>query len=174
MGPLEGIRIVELAGIGPGPFCAMLLADMGAEVLRVERPAADAHPWPPVLTRGRRSVAVDLKHPQGPEVVRRLAGVADVLLEGFRPGVAERLGVGAPFYDVYEAADGGHLAVGALEPEFYRELLSLLGLDGQDDLPAQYDRERWPELRERIAAAIRGRGRDEWAVLAEGRDACLT
>jgi alpha-methylacyl-CoA racemase len=299
MGPLDGVRVVELAGIGPGPFCAMLLADMGAEVLRVERPAADAHPWPPVLTRGRRSVAVDLKHPQGPEVVRRLAGVADVLLEGFRPGVAERLGVGpdaclarnprlvygrvtgwgqdgplrqvaghdvnylalagalqplgrpgqapqpplnllgdfggggmllafgvacalleagrsgrgqvvdaavldgsallttlvhelaglglwrwerganlldggAPFYDVYEAADGGHLAVGALEPEFYRELLSLLGLDGQDDLPAQYDRERWPELRERIAAAIRGRGRDEWAVLAEGRDACLT
>jgi alpha-methylacyl-CoA racemase len=299
MGPLDGVRVVELAGIGPGPFCAMLLADMGAEVLRVERPASGAGMWPPLMTRGRRSVAVDLKHPDGPEVVRRLAGTADVLLEGFRPGVAERLGLGpdaclarnprlvygrmtgwgqegplrhraghdinylalagalhplgrrgeaplpplnllgdfggggmllafgvacalleagrsgrgqvvdaaildgsallttmvhelaglglwrwergvnlldggAPFYGVYETADGGHVAVGALEPEFYRELLALLGLDGEQDLPAQLDRERWPELRERIAAAIRGRSRDEWAALADGRDACLT
>jgi alpha-methylacyl-CoA racemase len=94
MGPLAGVRVVELAGIGPGPFCAMLLADMGAEVLRVDRPAAAAGPWPPLLTRGRRSVAVDLKHPQGPKVVLRLADAADVLLEGFRPGVAERLGIG--------------------------------------------------------------------------------
>ncbi len=299
MGPLDGVRVVELAGIGPGPFCAMLLADMGAEVLRVDRPASGAGMWPPLMTRGRRSVAVDLKHPDGAEVVRRLAGAGDVLLEGFRPGVAERLGVGpdaclarnprlvygrmtgwgqdgprsntaghdinylalagalhpigrrgeaplpplnllgdfggggmllafgvacalleagrsgrgqvvdaaivdgsallttmihelaglglwrwergvnlldggAPFYDTYETADGGHVAVGALEPEFYRELLAVLGLDGEDDLPAQLDRERWPELRERIAEAIRGRSRDEWAALAEGRDACLT
>src|ERR671930_555666 len=94
MGPLEGVRVVELAGIGPGPFCAMLLADMGAAVLRVERPAAGAGMWPPLMARGRRSVTVDLKHPDGPEVVRRLAGAADVLLEGFRPGVAERLGLG--------------------------------------------------------------------------------
>src|SRR6266511_600904 len=278
MGPLDGVRVVELAGIGPGPFCAMLLADMGAEVLRVDRPASGAGMWPPLMTRGRRSVAVDLKHPDGAEVVRRLAGAGDVLLEGFRPGVAERLGVGpdaclarnprlvygrmtgwgqdgprshtaghdinylalagalhpigrrgeaplpplnllgdfgggqvvdaaivdgsallttmvhelaglglwrwergvnlldggAPFYDTYETADGGHVAVGALEPEFYRELLAVLGLDGEDDLPAQLDRERWPELRERIAEAIRRRSRDEWAALAEGRDACLT
>jgi alpha-methylacyl-CoA racemase len=299
MGPLEGVRVVELAGIGPGPFCAMLLADMGAEVLRVERPASGAGMWPPLMTRGRRSVTVDLKRPDGPEVVRRLAAAADVLLEGFRPGVAERLGLGpdaclarnprlvygrmtgwgqdgplrasaghdinylalagalhplgrpgepplpplnllgdyggggmllafgvacalleagrsgrgqvvdaavldggallttvlhelaglglwrwerganlldggAPFYDVYETADGGHVALGALEPEFFGELLVLLGLDGEADLPAQFDRERWPELRRRIAAAVKRRSRDEWAALAGGGDACLT
>jgi alpha-methylacyl-CoA racemase len=299
MGPLAGVRVVELAGIGPGPFCAMLLADMGAEVLRVDRPAASAGPWPPLLTRGRRSVAVDLKHPQGPRVVLRLADAADVMLEGFRPGVAERLGIGpdvclarnprlvygrmtgwgqegplrasaghdinylalagalhplgrrgepphpplnllgdyggggmllafgvacalleagrsgrgqvvdaavldggallttvlhelaglglwrwergtnlldggAPFYDVYETADGGHVALGALEPEFFGELLVLLGLDGEEDLPAQFDRERWPELRRRIAAAVKRRSRDEWAALAGAGDACLT
>jgi alpha-methylacyl-CoA racemase len=299
MGPLAGVRVVELAGIGPGPFCAMLLADMGAEVLRVDRPAAAAGPWPPLLTRGRRSVAVDLKHPQGPKVVLRLADAADVLLEGFRPGVAERLGIGpdaclarnprlvygrmtgwgqdgplrasaghdinylalagalhplgrpgepphpplnllgdyggggmllafgvacalleagrsgrgqvvdaavldggallttvlhelaglglwrwergtnlldggAPFYDVYETADGGHVALGALEPEFFGELLVLVGLDGEEDLPAQFDRERWPELRRRIAAAVKRRSRDEWAALAGAGDGCLT
>jgi alpha-methylacyl-CoA racemase len=299
MGPLAGVRVVELAGIGPGPFCAMLLADMGAEVLRVDRPAASAGPWPPLLTRGRRSVAVDLKHPEGPKVVLRLADAADVVLEGFRPGVAERLGIGpdaclarnprlvygrmtgwgqdgplrasaghdinylalagalhplgrpgepphpplnllgdyggggmllafgvacalleagrsgrgqvvdaavldggallttvlhelaglglwrwergtnlldggAPFYDVYETADGGHVALGSLEPEFFGELLVLLGLDGEEDLPAQFDRERWPELRRRIAAAVKRRSRDEWAALAGAGDACLT
>jgi alpha-methylacyl-CoA racemase len=299
MGPLAGVRVVELAGIGPGPFCAMLLADLGAEVLRVDRPAASAGPWPPLLTRGRRSVAVDLKHPEGPKVVLRLADAADVLLEGFRPGVAERLGIGpdaclarnprlvygrmtgwgqdgplrasaghdinylalagalhplgrpgepphpplnllgdyggggmllafgvacalleagrsgrgqvvdaavldggallttvlhelaglglwrwergtnlldggAPFYDVYETADGGHVALGALEPEFFGELLVLVGLDGEEDLPAQFDRERWPELRRRIAAAVKRRSRDEWAALAGAGDACLT
>ena len=97
MGPLEGLRVVELAGIGPGPFCAMLLADLGAEVVRVDRPAAPADPGAlafDILGRGRRSVAVDLKHPDGPEVVLRLVEGADALLEGFRPGVAERLGVG--------------------------------------------------------------------------------
>jgi alpha-methylacyl-CoA racemase len=91
------VRVVEVAGIGPGPFCAMLLADLGAEVVRVDRPAAPADPASAaydVLGRGRRSVAVDLKHPAGPEVVLRLAAAADALLEGFRPGVAERLGIG--------------------------------------------------------------------------------
>jgi alpha-methylacyl-CoA racemase len=265
----------------------------------VERPAASAGHFPPLLTRGRRSVAVDLKHREGPAVVLRLAAAADVLLEGFRPGVAERLGIGpdaclarnprlvygrmtgwgqdgplsasaghdinyialagalqplgrpgeaplpplnllgdyggggmllafgvacalleagrsgrgqvvdaavldgsallttvlhelgglglwrwerganlldggAPFYDVYEAADGGHVALGALEPEFFQELMALLGLAGEQDLPAQFDRERWPELRRRIAAAVKRRSRDQWAALADGRDACLT
>ncbi|MCU1618080.1 MAG: putative Alpha-methylacyl-CoA racemase (2-methylacyl-CoA racemase) (2-arylpropionyl-CoA epimerase), partial [Modestobacter sp.] len=96
-GPLTGIRVVELAGIGPGPFAAMLLADLGAEVLRVERPGAQAMVGGPehdLLNRGRRSLAVDLKHPDGVEVVRRLVERADVLLEGFRPGVTERLGLG--------------------------------------------------------------------------------
>ncbi|HEX8133062.1 MAG TPA: CaiB/BaiF CoA-transferase family protein, partial [Actinomycetes bacterium] len=94
MGPLAGVRVVELASIGPGPFCAMLLADLGAEVLRVDRPAAARTGWPTVLARGRRSVAVDLKHPDGAGVVLDLVAAADALVEGFRPGVAERLGIG--------------------------------------------------------------------------------
>jgi len=299
MGPLQGVRVVEVAGIGPGPFCAMLLADMGAEVVRVDRPASSPATHPYVLARGRRSVAVDLKHPGGAGVVLRLAGSADVLLEGFRPGVAERLGIGpdaclarnprlvygrmtgwgqdgplagtaghdinyvalagalhpigrageapvpplnlvgdfgggglllafgvvcalleargsgrgqvvdaavldgaallmtlfhelaavglwrwerganlldggAPFYGVYETSDGGYVSVGALEPGFYRQLLERLGLAEARDLPAQADQERWPELRERFAAVIRARSRDEWCRLAEGGDACLT
>jgi alpha-methylacyl-CoA racemase len=299
MGPLQGVRVVEVAGIGPGPFCAMLLADMGAEVLRVDRPASSPALHPYVLARGRRSVAVDLKHPEAAGVVLRLARSADVLLEGFRPGVAERLGIGpdaclaanprlvygrmtgwgqggplagtaghdinylalagaldpigragqapvpplnlvgdfggggmllafgvvcalleagrsdrgqvvdaavldgaallttmihelagmglwrwrrganlldggAPFYDVYQTSDGGYVAVGALEPGFYRELLERLGLADADDLPAQGDRDRWPELRERFAAVIRTRTREEWCRLAEDGDACLT
>ena len=94
MGPLQGVRVVEVAGIGPGPFCAMLLADLGAEVLRVDRPSAARSPWSSMLARGRRSVVVDLKHPEGAGVVLGLAGAADALIEGFRPGVAERLGIG--------------------------------------------------------------------------------
>ena len=95
-GPLAGVRVVELAGIGPGPFAAMMLADMGAEVLRVDRAAAVGEPAPvwDVNARGRRSVGVDLKHPAGPEIVLRLVERADALIEGFRPGVTERLGLG--------------------------------------------------------------------------------
>ena len=97
-GPLAGLRVVELAGIGPGPFAAMMLSDMGAEVVRVDRAAAvgdgTAPPLWDVNARGRRSVGVDLKHPAGPEVVLRLVERADALIEGFRPGVAERLGIG--------------------------------------------------------------------------------
>jgi alpha-methylacyl-CoA racemase len=297
MGPLRGVRVVELAGIGPGPFCAMLLADLGAEVLRVERPAAGPPAWPSLFARGRRSVAVDLKHKEGPGVVLDLVGRADALVEGFRPGVAERLGIGpaaclarnprlvygrvtgwgqagplaqaaghdidyvalagalhpvgpaggppvpplnlvgdfggggmllalgvvaavleagrsgrgqvvdaamvdgaallttqlhellaaglwndrrgvnlldggAPFYSVYETADGRHLAVGALEPGFYAELLERVGLDGAD-LPDQLDRDGWPALRERLAALFRTRTRDQWCRLLEGTDACV-
>jgi alpha-methylacyl-CoA racemase len=297
MGPLAGVRVVELAGIGPGPFCAMLLADLGAEVLRVDRPAASRPAWPAVLARGRRSVAVDLKHPDGAGVVLDLVAAADALVEGFRPGVAERLGIGpdaclarnprlvygrvtgwgqegpwrlaaghdidyvalagalhpigqaggppvpplnlvgdyggggmllalgvvaalletgrsgagqvvdaamvdgaallttqfhellaaglwreerganlldggAPFYGVYETADGRHLAVGALEPQFYAELLRRLGLDA-GDLPGQLDRDGWPLLRERLAALFRTRTREEWCELLAGTDACV-
>ncbi len=298
MGPLEGVRVVEIAGIGPGPFCAMLLADMGAEVVRVDRPAAEDSPGlPQLLGRGRRSLVVDLKHERGAEVVLRLAADADALIEGFRPGVAERLGIGpdvclarnprlvygrmtgwgqdgplrhaaghdidyiavagalhpigqqgrapvpplnllgdygggglllafgiacgllearrsgqgqvidaaivdgaallttmvhelaplglwnerrgtnlldggAPFYGVYETADGEHMAVGALEPKFYAELLGRLGLDA-GDLPAPADRARWPQLRERLAAVFRTRTRAEWCELLEGSDACV-
>ena len=96
MGPLNGFKIIELAGIGPGPFCGMMLADMGAEVIRVERiGAAQATQAPKdVLTRSRRSIALDLKSPEGVETVLRLVEKADGLIEGFRPGVTERLGLG--------------------------------------------------------------------------------
>jgi alpha-methylacyl-CoA racemase len=123
-GPLAGVRVIELAGIGPGPFCAMMLADSGATVLRVDRPtvapavasgpanpaaasgpanpAAASGPANPVaarpelgfLNRGRQSVVLDLKHPRAVDALLRLVDVADVLLEGFRPGVTERMGVG--------------------------------------------------------------------------------
>jgi alpha-methylacyl-CoA racemase len=297
MGPLQGTRILELASIGPGPFCAMLLADLGAEVLAVDRPATGAAGWPALFGRGRRRVTVDLKHPDGPGVVLDLVAGADALVEGFRPGVAERLGIGpeaclarnprlvygrvtgwgqdgplaraaghdidyiavagalhpvgpadgppvpplnllgdfggggmllalgvvaalleaarsgqgqvvdaamvdgaalltaqlhellaagrwtdrrganlldgaAPFYAVYETADGRHLAVGALEPQFWAELLHRVGLD-PDDLPAQHDRTGWPVLRRRLAERFRTRTRDEWCALLEGTDACV-
>ena len=90
-GPLSGIRVLELAGLGPAPYACMLLADMGAEVLRVDRPGGATYD---VLDRGRRSATVDLKKPGAAELVLRLAERADVLVEAFRPGVAERLGVG--------------------------------------------------------------------------------
>lgn len=95
-GPLAGLRVVELAGLGPAPYAAMLLADLGADVVRVDRPHATPlqDPRTDLVNRGRRSVCVDLKHPQGAELVLRLAERADVLVEGFRPGVAERLGIG--------------------------------------------------------------------------------
>ncbi|CAM05540.1 alpha-methylacyl-CoA racemase [Saccharopolyspora erythraea NRRL 2338] len=100
-GPLAGVRVVELAGLGPAPFCAMLLADLGADVVLVDRPGAGARVDRPdgsdqtdLLNRGKRSIAVDLKHERGAAAVLALAERADVLLEGLRPGVAERLGVG--------------------------------------------------------------------------------
>ena len=99
MGPLEGFRIIELAGIGPGPMCAMMLSDMGADVIRVDRVADSGlgmkrDPRHDLLNRGRRSVAVDMKSAAGRETVLRLVAEADGLIEGFRPGVTERLGVG--------------------------------------------------------------------------------
>jgi alpha-methylacyl-CoA racemase len=94
-GPLQGVKVIEMAGIGPGPFTAMMLADMGAEVLRVDRPNARVlNPEKDVLNRGRRSIAVDLKHPDGVQTVLRLVEQADAIIEGFRPGVMERLGLG--------------------------------------------------------------------------------
>lgn len=93
MGPLKNIRVIELAGLGAAPYAGMMLADMGAEVLRVEKMPPPA-PLPDVLARGRRSVALDLKQAEGLEALLVLSGSADVLIEGFRPGVAERLGFG--------------------------------------------------------------------------------
>lgn len=94
MGPLSGFKIIELAGIGPGPFCGMMLSDMGAEVIRVERKSNATQAPKDVLNRNRRSVALDLKSPAGVEAVLRLVESADALFEGFRPGVTERLGLG--------------------------------------------------------------------------------
>ena len=299
-GPLHGLRVVELAGIGPGPFAAMLLADLGADVVRVDRAGGGSplagDPRFDLLNRGKRSIAADLKTDDGRALVLDLIERADLLVEGFRPGVAERLGVGpaealarnpalvygrmtgwgqdgplagaaghditylavtgalhgigraggppqvplnllgdfgggslylvvgllaalreadrtgrgqvvdaaitdgaahlttivhgltaaglwrdergvnmldtgAPFYDVYATADGGHVAVGALEPQFFAQLVALLDLG--DDLPHQYDMARWPELRERLAAAFVTRTRQEWADVFEGTDACV-
>ncbi|MGH8777246.1 MAG: CaiB/BaiF CoA transferase family protein [Jiangellaceae bacterium] len=301
-GPLAGVRIIELGGIGAGPFCGMVLADMGAQVIRCERPAAAASDAPAdLLLRGRRSLAVDLKHPDGAAVVLDLIAGSDAVIEGFRPGVAERLGLGpddclarnpklvygrmtgwgqdgplagtaghdinyialagalhsigrrdgppvpplnlvgdfggggmllalglvgglfeaqrsgvgqvvdaamvdgaallmtmfhslraaglwsdergtnlldtgAPFYDVYECADGEHVSIGSLEPQFYAELLARLDLDGSEadsDLRQRMDRARWPAIRERLAAVFLTRTRAEWTELLEGTDVCF-
>jgi alpha-methylacyl-CoA racemase len=96
-GPLERLRVVELGGIGPTPYAGMLLADMGADVLRVERPQGSPTIVPAeldVMRRGKRSVTIDLRRPEGVDALLRLAGAADVFLEGYRPGVTERLGIG--------------------------------------------------------------------------------
>ncbi|MGE0829950.1 MAG: CaiB/BaiF CoA transferase family protein [Hyphomonadaceae bacterium] len=99
-GPLAGLKVVEFAGIGPGPFCAMLLSDMGADVVRIDRQTGERGGTPKggakfdVTSRGRRSVALDLKKPEGVETALRLMDKADALIEGFRPGVMERLGLG--------------------------------------------------------------------------------
>src|SRR5438128_5365152 len=99
MGPLEGVKIVELAGIGPGPFAGMLLSDMGADIVRIDRaqqvnPGVFDKPNLEPMYRGRRSIGVDLKNPEGVELVLRLVEQADALVEGYRPGVTERLGLG--------------------------------------------------------------------------------
>ncbi|MBW0104797.1 CaiB/BaiF CoA-transferase family protein, partial [Pseudonocardia sp. KRD291] len=306
MGPLAGVRVVEFAGIGPAPFCGMVLSDLGADVVRIDRipgpPSADPPTGMATLTegilgRGRRSVGIDLKSPDGHAVAAELASSADALIEGFRPGVMERLGFGpdeclaanprlvygrltgwgqdgpysqaaghdlnyialagalapigrrgerpvpplnvvgdfagggmllamgiaaalveagrsghgqvvdaamvdgsaylmtmmfellgrgawteehesnpndggAHFYDVYETADGRHVSVAPMEPQFYAELLRRLGPDA-DGLPPQWDRERWPESTDRLAAVFRTRTRDEWCALFDGTDACV-
>jgi alpha-methylacyl-CoA racemase len=297
-GPLSGIRVVELAGIGPGPYSCLLLAELGADVIRVDRPGGSdiANAPSSGLNRSRPSVAVDLKNPAGRDVVLRLAESADVLVEGLRPGVTERLGVGpeaclarnprliyarmtgwgqdgplartaghdityaaltgalhlsgtrekpmpaanlvadfgggalflvvgvlaallergrsgrgqvvdaamvdgaaslatmmytmfgaglwrderqanildggAPFYDTYRCADGGHVAVGALEPQFYAALVAGLGLDGEL-AGGQYDTGHWPAHRAAFARVFATRARDEWAAHFAGTDACV-
>jgi alpha-methylacyl-CoA racemase len=294
-GPLTGIRVVEIAGLGAGPFCAMMLADMGADVVRVDRPATSVDGG--VLGRNRRSITIDLKSDSGRLLLFELIRRSDGLVEAFRPGVAERLGFGpdpchaenprlvygratgwgqegpwstmaghdinyialsgvlsmvgpkgsapvpplnlvgdfgggglllafgmvcamleartsgqgqvvdgamvdgsallatmffemsarnrwseargtnvldggAPYYDTYETADGKWIAVGAVESQFWTALVELLGIDGPD-LPDQANVATWPALRQRIAAAILTRTRDEWGELAAGTDTCL-
>ncbi|SNS18092.1 alpha-methylacyl-CoA racemase [Geodermatophilus pulveris] len=299
-GPLAGTRVVELAGLGPAPYACLLLAELGADVVRVDRPGGGTQLLPAeqdALGRSRPSVAVDLKSPAGRDVVLRLVESADVLVEGLRPGVTERLGVGpdacwarnprlvyarmtgwgqdgplagraghdinylgltgalhaigtaetpvpplnigadfgggamflvvgvlaallergtsgrgqvvdaamvdgasslvtmvhgllaagrwtdrraanlldgaAPFYGTYACADGRHVAVGAIEPQFHAQLLAGLDLD-EEAHGGQLDTARWPEQRARIAARFATRSRDEWAEAFAGTDACVT
>ena len=299
MGPLTGLRVVELQGIGPGPFCGMMLADMGAEIIRVDRSAAvgSGARSADVLARGRKSIAVDLKNPQGVETVLKLVETADVLLEGFRPGVTERLGLGpdvclernpklvygrmtgwgqtgtmahaaghdinyislsgvlhaigepgsrpnpplnlvgdfggggmllafgivaalyergvsgkgqvidaamtdgsallmnsifglmgqgvwnqnrgsnlldggAHFYGTYETKDGRFVSIGSIEPQFYALLLEKTGLDQDPDLAKQMSRDDWPKLREKLAAVLATKTRDEWDEIMLGTDIC--
>lgn len=297
-GPLKGVRVVEIAGIGPGPHAATLLADLGADVIRVERPGGALSPGTretDLLTRGRPSVALDLKRPEAVETVLALVENADVLLEGMRPGAIERLGLGpdecrarnprlvygrmtgwgqdgplamaaghdmnyisvagalhglgqdadrphfptnllgdfgggstylvigvlaallearasgqgqvvdaaivdgtahlsamfagmlasgfaherraanlldggAPYYDVYETADGRHMSVGALEPQFYAELVDLLGLT---DLPSRDDLAQWPAIKAAFTRRFKERTQAEWAEVFDGTDACV-
>jgi alpha-methylacyl-CoA racemase len=296
-GPLTGLRIIEMAGIGPGPFCAMMLADHGAEVIRVDRPGAPARTGDPLL-RSRRSVALDLKAPADIARLRALVRSADGLIEGYRPGVMERLGIGpdvlladhpglvygrmtgwgqdgplaalaghdinyiavsgvlgacgraggqptppinlagdfggggmmlafgmvsallaarmgapgqvvdcamtdgsallmammwgyraagqwneapgtnlldtgAPFYDTYRTACGGHVAVGAIEPQFYAELRRVAGIAEDTLFDAQMDRRVWPAQKARLAEIFAQHSRDEWCRRAQGADACF-
>ncbi|MGW0770143.1 CaiB/BaiF CoA transferase family protein [Streptomyces sp. NPDC002676] len=147
-GPLSGVRVVELAGIGPGPFAAMLLADLGADVVRVDRPGGPGlgiDPAHDVTNRNKRSVIVDLKAPDGPARVLDLAERADILIEGYRPGVAERLGVGPDACHarnprlVYGRMTGwgqeGPLADRAGHDVAYIALTGTLGMIGHPDEP---------------------------------------
>ncbi|MFF7145004.1 CaiB/BaiF CoA transferase family protein [Streptomyces nodosus] len=147
-GPLEGVRVVELAGIGPGPFAGMLLADLGADVVRVDRPQDSGlgiDPAYDLTNRNKRSVIVDLKAPDGPARVLDLAGRADILIEGYRPGVAERLGVGPePCHArnprlVYGRMTGwgqqGPLASRAGHDIAYIAVTGTLGMIGDPDAP---------------------------------------
>ena len=300
-GPLEGLSVIEIAGLGAAPFCGMVLADLGADVVRVDRAdtVVDGHTSATrsdVLNRGKRSIGVNLKMEEGGEVVLGLAAGADGLIEGFRPGVAERLGIGpadclarnpalvygrmtgwgqegpyasmaghdidyialsgvlhsigtkrspipplnlvgdfgggglllalgivagvlaaresgvgqvvdaamldgsallsaglhglmaeglwvaerqsnfldgaAPFYSTYQTSDGGHMAVGALEPQFFAELVAGLGLN-LEEVPPQMDKERWAEMRAVFEARFLERTRDEWETQFAGTDACV-
>ena len=303
MGPLKGLRLIEVAGIGPGPMAAMMLGDMGADIIRIDRTKAHVmdrfgEPKFAVHNRSRRSVSVDLQKPEGAEVVLRLADKADGLMEPFRPGVAERLGIGpdvclkrnpklvygrmtgwgqegplaraaghdqnyialtgalhaigrkgekpvpplnlvgdfggggmllafgmvvglleahrsgkgqvvdaamvdgtslllggilgmvgtglwddtrreanmldggAHFYDTYETRDGKYVSIGSIEPQFYDILLEKTGLKGQE-LPAQMDRAKWPEMKARFEAIFKTKTRDEWCAIMEGTDICF-
>ena len=295
-GPLSGLKVVEFAGIGPGPFCGMLLSDLGADVVRIDRKGPGRASKTDITARGRKSVALDLKSPAAVEACLKLMEAADAVFEGFRPGVMERLGLGpdvalarnpklvfgrmtgwgqtgpyahaaghdmnyiaisgalgaigtaekpipplnlvgdfgggalylafgllagviharatgqgqvidcamsdgaaslmamfygfkaagawsdkrrsnlldggAHFYDTYQCADGKWIAIGSIEPQFYALLLEKTGID-DPAFKAQMDRSQWPALSEKLAAAIRGKTRDEWCDIMAGTDVCF-
>ena len=299
MGPLKGIKIVEFSGIGPGPFCGMLLADLGADVIRISRKDAqgmenkfDIH------YRSKRTITADLKNKESVDEILKLIGQVDVVFEGFRPGVMEKLGLGpdvclkinpkliygrmtgwgqegpmskmaghdinyisltgalnaigrkdsnplpplnligdyggggmhlafgivsglihslrtgegqivdstmvdgalslmsffyslkemghwddqresnlldghAHFYDTYMCADNKYIAIGSIEPQFYKELLDKLEIDDQRFLD-QYNKDLWPELKNLIASKVILKTRSEWEDIFSGTDACVT
>lgn len=307
MGPLAGIRIIEVGGIGPAPFCGMLLADMGADVIVVDRKISNTNAPNirsgmqgkfTITNRGKRSIAIDLKQPGASDVLLRMLANADALIEGFRPGVMERLGLGpdiclqanpkliygritgwgqygplaqaaghdinyialsgalyhgahkdavpsAPptligdvggggmllamgilagiinaratgkgqvidsaitdgsalmtsllyglqqagiwtdlrqdnfldsgshWYDCYQCADDEFISIGALEPAFYNELLQRCGLADDADFAAQFDKSRWPPLKEKMQLLFRSKTQAEWCDLLEGTDVCF-
>lgn len=300
-GPLSGLKVVEFAGLGPGPFCGMMLADHGAEVIRIDRlgprfgiSAAERD----VMNRSRKSISVDLKAPEGKALVVGLCKTADAVFEGFRPGVMERLGLGpdvlmavnpqlvygrmtgwgqdgpyagmaghdinyialsgalhgcgrvgqrptpplnlvgdfggggmmlafglvaamlhakqtgqgqvvdcamtegsavlmammyslyahqrwidrrgvniidsgAHFYDAYETKDGKHIALGAVEPQFYRELLERIGLAGDETFEVQNDPSLWPEQKAKLATHFLSKTQAEWMRILEMTDSCF-
>ena len=298
MGPLNGIRIIEIGGIGPGPFCGMLLADMGADLICVDR--AEPPPIDPatdVMRRGKRSIALDLKQEDDRATLLLLVERADALFEGFRPGVMERLGLGpdecltrnpalvygrmtgwgqtgplaqaaghdinyisltgalhatgsrggkpvppvppagdfgggamylafglvcalleaqrsgrgqvvdaamidgsaslmalihsleasgfwvshrgnnlldggAHFYCTYETRDGKYISIGALEPQFYAQLVEVAGLS-HEEFGNQMDRHRWPKLQQKLEAVFKSRTQSQWCELMEGTDVCF-
>ena len=301
-GPLSGVRVLEFSGIGPGPFCGMLLADMGAEVTLLERSGGTFASQlfgggrKAVANRGKKSICIDLKHPASKDLVRRLIGEVDVLIEGYRPGVMERLGFGpdeclainprliygrmtgwgqngplaqraghdanyaaisgaldtgrrgqeapwapptlvgdmgggglmlawgiacalfeaqrsgqgqvidaamcegaallahglfnlqaigawngqcvldssAPFYDVYQCADGLWLSVCPLEPQFYKAFVERLGLlDDPLFAGQQYDSTGWPLMKQRLTEIFRSKTRADWVALFDDTDDCV-
>jgi alpha-methylacyl-CoA racemase len=300
-GPLHGYRVLELAGLGPCPFAAMVLADLGADVVRIDRIETSANPGEArddLMLRGRRSVSLDLKRPEGVEAFLRLVEQADAVIEGFRPGVMERLGIGpdqclarnprlvfgrmtgwgqegpyspvsghdinyialagalahigtresgpvpplnllgdfgggglflalgvmaawleraasgagqvvdtamvdgtavlmtmlwgyarigkfddsrlgvnmldgaAHYYRPYRCADGKYVSIGSIEPQFYAELLRLIGLD-QEALPDQADKDAWPDLSTRLEKLFEQRTRAEWCEILEYTNVCF-
>ena len=299
MGALSGYKVIELAGIGPAPMGGMILADMGAEVIRIERPgAADPKVAEPISGRNKKSVVLDLKQDAGKAALMALIEQADALIDPYRPGVCEKLGFGpdaclarnprlvfarmtgwgqtgplaqaaghdlnyiaitgalhaigrrgerpvvplnlvgdfggggmllvtgvmgglleaahsgqgqvidvamvdgtaqlmwmmqgfqqlgawnaeeresnlldgaAHFYDTYECADGKYVAIGAIEPQFYAELLARAEVK-DPEFQAQHDAAQWPELKQKLGGVLKTKTRDEWDALMAGSDACF-
>ncbi|RYE42709.1 MAG: CoA transferase [Hyphomicrobiales bacterium] len=299
-GILSGVTILELAGIGPVPFCGTFLADLGAKVIVVERVGAGERPQSPaarLMNRGKRSITLNLRSPEGIALALKLGAQCDAVIEGMRPGVAERLGVGphqfhainsrlvygrmtgwgqsgplanaaghdlnyvalsgaawfagaagsaptppptmvgdigggalyltvgvlaallhakatgkgqvvdaaivdgtahmsnlllslgaageldetrgsswidgSPWYRCYGCADGRWVAVGALEPQFFAELMKKLGLDAEFSSDSQFDKSRWAAMEHRMAQVFSAQPRDAWCQLLEGSDACF-
>ena len=141
-GPLSGLRVLEFAGLGPAPFCCMLLSDLGADVVRIDRGGKDPGILDAIILRGRRSIALDLKSAAGLQTARALSARADILIEG------------------------------ALEPQFFSELLTKTGLSSQQ-FPNNTDRALWPALRATLTHAFAMRPRSEWCAVFEGSDACF-